>query len=493
MVSDMEQKHTDPERPLGDVATHTQRGRGGDDFLDRILSFALDQAQADSGSLMLLSHEEDPPVLRIKKARGLSEEIIRTTKVPLGSGISGWVAREGKPLLLLKEVGRDERFVNVTVRSSNRVPGSAICLPLKLERGVIGVLSVNRRENLPDFTPEDLEKLSLFANALAIAIENAELREKELERMAELSRLNAELAEMNEALKSTQMQLLQQEKMASIGQLAAGVAHEINNPIGFVHSNLETLKRYLGRIADVIGRYEELEKRLAGVRAPVIREILDELADLKARYRFDRLMEDLTDLIEESRDGTDRVRKIVLDLKTFSRVDRAEREAVDLRECLRSTLNILRNEIKHKARLIEEYDDTLPKVLCYPSRINQVFMNILVNAAQAIETFGEIRIRTSRKGGNACIEISDTGPGIPQEALSRIWEPFYTTKPPGEGTGLGLSISYGIIEKHGGTIEVESEPGKGTTFVIELPIDGKDRAAVSGALPRRLFQTRGTL
>lgn len=441
-----------------------------EDFLDRILNFAIEQAQADSGSLMLLSDEEDPPVLRIKKARGLSQDIIQTVKVKLGSGISGWVAQTGKPILLLREVKEDNRFVNITVRANSNIPGSSLCMPLKIQESIIGVLSINRTSNLNDFTQEDLEKLSLFANALGIAVENARLYEQDKRRVQELSLLNRELAQTNEMLKSTQMQLLQQEKMASIGQLAAGVAHEINNPIGFVHSNLETLKRYVQKMTQLLEAYQDLEKHIQALSWDKAKSSLDQLKELKQKLRFDFIFKDLKALIEESHDGTKRVRNIVQDLKLFSRIDRAEREFVDIHEGLKSTLNIVRNEIKHKAKLVESYDLTIPKLYCHPMQLNQVFMNLLVNATQAINEQGEICIKTYIHQSLIRIEISDTGKGIPKEHLTKIWEPFFTTKPPGQGTGLGLSISYEIIKKHGGTIQVESEEGKGTTFIIDLPM-----------------------
>lgn len=264
-------------------------------------------------------------------------------------------------------------------------------------------------------------------------------------------------------LKEAHAQMLQREKMASIGQLAAGVAHEINNPIGFVTSNLGTLGKYLERITDYLASAEEAVATLA---APERRE---ELAALRKRLKLDYVLGDLGGLLSESLEGTERVRRIVQDLKSFSRVDEAECKTVDLRECLDSTINIVWNELKYKATLKKDYGD-LPPLKCHPQQLNQVFMNLLVNASHAIEQQGEIGVRTWAEQGDALIAISDTGCGIPEEFRGRIFEPFFTTKEVGKGTGLGLSISYDIVKKHGGELTVASEVGAGTTFTIRLPL-----------------------
>jgi len=271
---------------------------------------------------------------------------------------------------------------------------------------------------------------------------------------------NRELEEAYKELKQTQSQILQQEKMASIGQLAAGVAHEINNPMGFISSNLTTLSKYVERL----GEYLEIQgKVIRGEVGP------EELKEAEKRLKIGYIKEDMVDLIKESLEGAERVKKIVRDLKSFSRVDEAEEKMADINECIESTLNIVWNELKYKARVVKEYGD-IPMTRCYPQQLNQVFMNLLVNAGHAIEKEGEIRIRTSNGGGKIKVEISDTGCGIPEEIRGRIFEPFFTTKEVGKGTGLGLSITYDIIKKHGGEIEVESEVGKGTTFTITLPV-----------------------
>ena len=279
----------------------------------------------------------------------------------------------------------------------------------------------------------------------------------------QLAREQQELTELLKQVETTQQQLLQSEKMAAIGQLAAGVAHEINNPVGFVNSNLGTLKSYTGRLLDVLAAYEAV---FAGGDPALLQPVLE-----KADLEF--LREDLPMLIQESQEGLSRVTRIVQDLKDFSHVDEAAVQETDLNAGIESTLNVVWNELKYKAEVIRELGE-LPPVPCVAAQINQVFMNILVNAAQAIDTRGLITIRSgvSEDGPRVWFEIEDSGKGMSEEVRRRIFEPFFTTKPVGKGTGLGLSISYDIIvKKHGGKLEVNSRPGEGTCFRIELPLE----------------------
>ncbi|HLA35602.1 MAG TPA: ATP-binding protein [Rhodocyclaceae bacterium] len=282
----------------------------------------------------------------------------------------------------------------------------------------------------------------------------------------ELSRLNAEL-------KQTQQQLVQSEKLASIGQLAAGVAHEINNPIGFVQSNLGSLGRYFEQLMELLDRYHEGESQLG---ESVGDSWLGQVKQLIKRIDLDYLKEDIPMLLQESKDGIVRVKQIVSDLKDFSRVDSQQQwEWVDLRIGLNSTLNIVSNELKYRANVVKEFGE-LPQIKCLSLQINQVFMNLLVNAAQAMPEgkLGVITMRCGTEGDGVWVEIEDTGAGIPEENLSRIFDPFFTTKPIGKGTGLGLSLSYGIVRKHGGRIDVRSKIGAGSCFRISLPKEPPD-------------------
>ena len=315
------------------------------------------------------------------------------------------------------------------------------------------------------------EALALSGNAGAQLEEAMRRLEDDIRRReaaeAELMRRNAELTEVNARLSMAQEQLVQSEKLASIGQLAAGVAHEINNPIGYVFSNFETLGSYIGRMLEMFKAYEEAE---ASIADPAV---LERLRAMRAGIDLDYLIEDIPVLMSESREGITRVRKIVQDLKDFSRVDaNQEWQWANLHAGLDSTLNIVSNEVKYKAEVVREYGD-IPDIECLPSQLNQVFMNIVVNGAHAITgAGGRITIRTGvlADRSHVWVEISDNGGGIAKEHMARIFDPFFTTKPIGSGTGLGLSLSYGIIQKHNGRIEVQSEPGKGTTFRIVLPV-----------------------
>ena len=290
----------------------------------------------------------------------------------------------------------------------------------------------------------------------------------------EREQLAASLAhqrELNRKLEEAQNQLLQSEKMASLGQLAAGVAHELNNPIGFVRSNVTTLKGYLDSLFGIIQAYDT---KAAESMPP---EALAALAAIKQREDFDFLHEDIFQLLAESQDGLTRVQDIVQNLKDFSRVGESGFGWADLHACLDSTLNIIWNELKYKCTVVKHYDQTLPQVYCIASQLNQVFMNLLVNAGHAIAEKGEITITTRQTpDGTVQVAISDTGCGIAAEHLPHLFEPFFTTKPIGKGTGLGLSITYGIIGKHKGSIDVSSEVGKGTTFTVNLPVDRSDEA-----------------
>ncbi|WP_210396516.1 ATP-binding protein [Motiliproteus sediminis] len=283
---------------------------------------------------------------------------------------------------------------------------------------------------------------------------------------AALQRKTIEQQETIAKLEEAHNQLLQSEKMASIGQLAAGVAHEINNPIGYVNSNLGSLRHYISDLYQLIEGYR-------GVLTDSQREAL---AELERKIDFDFVRDDLASLIAENEQGLERVKQIIKDLKDFSHVDRAEWVRGDLLKGLDSTLNVVWNELKYKAEVVKEYT-RLPQIECMPSQLNQVFMNLLVNAAHAIEGQGVITIRTGIDGERVWVEVADTGKGIPAEYLPRLFEPFFTTKPVGKGTGLGLSVSYGIVAKHHGEITVDSVVGEGTRFRVWLPIRQPEGAA----------------
>ncbi|WP_431103963.1 ATP-binding protein [Roseateles noduli] len=297
-------------------------------------------------------------------------------------------------------------------------------------------------------------------------------RSKERQVQRELEENYRRIKLTNSRLEEAQNQLLQSEKMASIGQLAAGVAHEINNPIGFVSSNMSTLRSYVEPM------FELLETMQALTPGALPESVDRALRELDKRIDLAFVKEDLPQLLDESDDGLVRVKKIVQDLKDFSRVDHAEWQDADLNAGLDSTLNVVMNEVKYKAEVKKDYG-VLPPVRCIAAQLNQVFMNLIVNAAHAIPQRGEIRLRTRAQDGWVCVEVEDTGCGMSEEVRRRIFEPFFTTKPVGKGTGLGLSLSYSIVQKHAGRIEVISAPGEGTTFQVWIPETPREDATAS--------------
>ncbi|AMV71169.1 hypothetical protein JCM30471_30070 [Desulfuromonas carbonis] len=419
-----------------------------------------------------------------------------------------WLRQEqGRKLLLYGGQGSETRAV-VQLARQVMEDGTPLCLdrefpamvaPLVVGNRPIGVMGVSREPGQRAFDPEDFEIYKALVSFLAIATENARLtrdlrkskeiveeysvtleakvRERTLEleqRHSELqaahSRLvqtTANLEQSNRQLRETRDRLISQEKMASLGVVAAGVAHEINNPIGFINSNLETLGDYFTDL----NRYLRVSHDTLAVFAAG-RDPQAQLAELRRALEdldLDFLLDDIPKLVGESRQGIARVSKIVLDLKVFSRQDNWEMVSADVNKALESALTIAWNQLKYKTEVKKELAE-LPPVLCAPNRLSQVFLNLLVNAAQAIETKGVVRLRSRALKDKVRVIVADTGCGIPAQLRKRILDPFFTTKRPGEGTGLGLSLTYEIVQRHGGRLRVRSLPGKGTCMVVELPL-----------------------
>ena len=302
---------------------------------------------------------------------------------------------------------------------------------------------------------------SLQDRSSALQELNRRLEEKVDERTRELQESGEEVRQAYQELKETQVQLVQSEKMASLGQLVAGIAHEIKNPLNFIYGNTDFLKKYVGKLRGLIQFYELRPDLDEGTKqgAEAFRE--------KINYAF--VTKDLDRLIENFEEGAERIHAIIGDLRAFSRMDVDQTRIVDIHEPLDLALNLLQNEYRDRVRVHREYG-TLPKVECHPGRLSQVFMNLLSNACQAIPDEGDLWIRTQNHDHNVVIEIEDNGEGIDEKHLVKVFEPFFTTKPVGQGTGLGLSISYGIVQQHNGSIKVESTKQKGTKFRIGLPV-----------------------
>ncbi|MFT6135745.1 MAG: signal transduction histidine kinase, partial [Cyclobacteriaceae bacterium] len=292
----------------------------------------------------------------------------------------------------------------------------------------------------------------------------AEKKLKELLKAEQDSKVD--LNKALDRLKNTQSQLVHSEKMASLGQLTAGIAHEINNPINFISSGMNSLKMSIESIKEILDTYAQLDE---GVDP---KELLEEIRELKEDHEYEELMDELDDLVKDINYGVTRTIEIVKGLRVFSRLDEEESKPANINENIDATLTLLKNKTKNRIKVSKYYDEKMKQIECFPGQLNQVFMNILNNAIQAIpeeRKDGEITIYTEEEKEVVVIRLKDNGMGIPEEMQQRIWEPFFTTKAVGVGTGLGMSITYGIIEKHNGKIELQSEVGKGTEFVITLP------------------------
>ncbi len=276
------------------------------------------------------------------------------------------------------------------------------------------------------------------------------------------NQMTASLREAREKMKKTQIQLVHSEKMASLGQLTAGIAHEINNPVNFVSSNVNPLRRDLADIVAIIKKYEDT------VAAERLHEKFSNVEELKKKLDFSYLTDEVENLLNGIQEGAHRTSEIVRGLRNFTRLEEDVRKPADINKGLESTLLMLKHQLKNRVEVIKAFGE-IPEIMCYPGKLNQAFLNILANASQAIDGPGKIFIKTSYDGEIVTIAIKDTGKGMTAEVKKHLFEPFFTTKPVGEGTGLGLPITYGIIEEHDGNIEVYSEPGQGSEFVITLP------------------------
>ncbi|MCX6328602.1 MAG: ATP-binding protein [Bacteroidia bacterium] len=336
-----------------------------------------------------------------------------------------------------------------------------------------GGVSSEKRAYYDEITEELTPSFMVFTQQMSAMLQNFDAKRfldmKVQERTAqvmqqkqEIEVINKELRKTLEDLKQAQTQLVQSEKMASLGQLVAGIAHEINNPVNFISAGVDSLTTNLEEIRQVLDIYHK-------ITADNVTEKLHEIENLKQKVEYKEALREINKLIESIKNGTNRTTDIVRGLRTFSRLDEDILKMADLHEGLDSTLILLHNKYKNRIEVIKNYGD-IPHIECYPGQLNQVFMNLLSNAVDAIDDKGSITISTSLSDSLIKISIKDTGQGIPENIREKIFDPFFTTKGVGKGTGLGLSISQSIIEKHKGTMTYISEPGKGTEFIIVLPV-----------------------
>jgi signal transduction histidine kinase len=397
------------------------------------------------------------------------ERLPERIEFPLDSEHSavGKVAVTGLPIVINDMDTTTEPIHRATVAQLGY--RALLVVPFRVKHQVVGVLAVTSWDSA--FGDSDMELVAAVANHVALALERAEsfqtieelsrgLEDKVRVRTDELRVTNAELAGAYRELQTTQMQLIQREKMASVGQLVAGVAHELNNPIGFVSSNIATLEEFVKRLRAMLEVYRAVPL------PPAEKERVEgQWMSLKVDYA----LKYLDSMILGIKEGADRTRKIVRDLRVFARSEDDVWQPVDLHEEIDSSLTLLSHLLKERVTIRRKFGD-LPSVECVRSQIDQVFLNLLANAAQAIKGEGEITIETRQDGAAAVVTIADSGPGIPADLAGRIFDPFFTTKPVGEGTGLGLPISYEIVKRHGGEITAASPVGSGAVFTVRLPL-----------------------
>ena len=421
-------------------------------LLDEIMDLAINILQAEKGLLLL--KEEDSDELTVQVAR-LMDQRRMDEIVAVSRSIIKKVEGEMKPILLQRVpdttgVSENTSLIRYKIKS-------VICVPLSSKDKLIGTIYLDTTQAEHFFKPADLSFLEGFANLAAIAIENAKsyqeieklntnLESQVEKRTEQLKDKNEELITAYDELKDAQMQLLRSEKMASLGMLVAGIAHEINTPLAAINSNTDMFIRSFEKLRIKLGSPDG-DPRDALTTICVMENLAN--VNLTACQRLDG---------------------IVKTLKNFARLDEEDFKLVDIQEGLDSTLELTAHLSRNRIKVIKEYGD-IPKIRCYANQLNQVFMNLIVNACQAIDRNGTLTIRTRASVSQVHVEISDTGSGIDPKHLSKIFDPGFTTKGVGVGTGLGLSISYKIMQEHAGSIDVESKKGKGTTFTVNIPIE----------------------
>lgn len=367
-------------------------------------------------------------------------------------------------IFIFDDPANDPTFSPIKEELQEAKVTSLIVKPMMYADASKGAIIIGARGEKRQWLTAELDLVSSVAGQVAVAIEHAELVDQLSRKNKDLLHKNLNLDAKNLEIREVQSQLIHQEKMASLGRLVAGIAHELNNPINFVHGNLPYLKEY----------FQDLKKLVAAAE-PIPEEHRKPIDELRKKLKYEFLVADLDNILADLNEGAERIRHIVRNLRSFSRLDEAELKEASIQDGIESTLKILSQYYGRDKVPIETIYASLPPVLCYPGQLNQVWMNLLSNAAQAVDgkAEGHVWLKTAQDGDGVVVSIRDNGPGIKPEVQSKIFEPFYTTKPVGQGTGLGLSISHSIVERHGGRIWCESVLGEGTTFKVWIPIHAK--------------------
>ncbi|MCI0680805.1 MAG: ATP-binding protein [Gemmataceae bacterium] len=387
------------------------------------------------------------------------------------------LARGGIDLVMLDLTLPDSHGLDTFRKVKARAPSIPIVVMSGISDETIAIKAVH--ESAQDYLVKGQVTSQLLARGLRYALERKQGELALLRAMEAEQRARRELERAHEELKRTQAQLVQSAKLASLGQLVAGVAHEINNPLAFVANNIVVLERDLASLRDLVRLYQQTDATLAQHQPDTARAIHAAAEAMDLAYTLDNL----DGILDRSHDGLKRIQQIVLDLRGFSRASLASdaQHGVDMNDSIASTLNIIRGVARDRDVTLETDFGPLPPGACYPARMNQVVLNLVTNAVEACSAGGKVVVRTRSAPDGALIDVIDNGAGIAPEIRDKIFDPFFTTKQHGEGTGLGLSISHGIVQDHGGRIDVESTPGQGSRFTVFLPAAGGVKGAVADA------------
>ncbi|HEX7327310.1 MAG TPA: ATP-binding protein [Casimicrobiaceae bacterium] len=453
-----------PQRALQDILDHIVRG--------------LD---AQSGSIALAA-DSSSDQLELAAGTNVPPGWIGTP-LPRGTGLYGHVVATGQPVLANGDAAQTG-LPHGGEGDDESPRQSAMCWPLTAGGRIIGALAVSRTADRPRYTVQDLDRGQPLTRLVAVAVANHRMHVERESRIVELSTLNATMKRLNELLEDAQTQALQSQHLASIGQLSEGVAREINRPLDVVQSNLASLESYLARVFSLLAAYVAADD---GVGKPASASF-ERARSLRSGIDVEFLREDIDSLLDESREGLLRVKRIVQDLRQVSpNAPDDAWESIDLHRALDRAVDAIRGDVKYKATIEREYGE-VPEIECLPARLSQVFVNLLVNAGQSIESNGTITIATGTDDAEAWVRVEDTGCGIRPGNLSRIFEPFFTTRPAGQGAGLGLSIASSIVRKHGGRIDVASDVGHGSRFTVWLPLRCAEASAAPEALAPALIE-----
>lgn len=442
-------------------------------LVEKMMEIVIENAGAERGYLLQFD-DNDKLLVQAKGSLKSGIRVLQSKQIAqnnkLSLSIVQYVIENSEPLIV-NHADQDPRFKDDPYIIKEK-PASILCHPVFVKGKLGSIIYLENNSEISVFTTEKLRILNLLSTQITISLENAllyqNLEEKVVSRTLEVVSQKETIEHAYSELRAAQSQMVHSEKMASLGQLTAGIAHEINNPINFISVGITGLEKNFRSFMKVVEKYEAINNSSDPVAA------LKEIETLKKEIQYADVKGFITGLMDDIKLGADRAAEIIQGLRSFSRLNEAEFKAADLHEGLDATLVLLRTRTKNSIKVTKDYDHDLPPINCNPGQLNQVFMNILTNAIESIEMkqtqeANEIQIKTTNKPDKIEIRIKDNGIGIPKDIQQKIFDPFFTTKDVGKGTGLGLSIVFGIIKKHNGQIEVISEQDKGSEFIISLP------------------------